>query len=218
MDMNVLAPAPALENPFNFTAGDVDVEIDLARIPSHTVQDLLRSAVQSYVANRISTAESVAKKKNGPFDQYDAAVKNDPLQTLVARPDGERTEVDRETVAFNALTALYEGKFTRRDGSAPKKAKERKDPVIAHVTRAVINEVFQKNVALDPSYKYPLAAKEVGTDGVAYLRAKIAERVAAGADPKVMADFLENQYLKPARIMLGLEPAAPRFKDVAGLI
>lgn len=213
--------APALvanDSVFSFTTNDVSVTLDMTAIPGETRLDLLRSQIQSYVSNRISTAESVAKKANADWDRYESASANDPLQTLVAKPTKDKETVDRNDVALKAIQALYEGKFVRRDGSTPKKQKERKDPLVTHITRTVVQELFEQRRKSDPSYKYPTASKEVGPDGIAYLKARIDARIAAGEDAKVLNDFLETKYLKPARLMLGLESAAPRFKDFEGIL
>ena len=214
----IVAPS-APNNPDNMLTVEVDdtlAEINLEAIPDNTRKDLLRSAVQNYVTNRVSTAKSVLKKKNEAFDVYDAAVKNDPLQTLVEKPDGDREKLDIVNIMLTGINALYEGKFGRRVGDG-RKPKPQRDPLVTQITRAVVQELYQKQKASNPQYKYPQAAKAVGSDGLAYLKTRMEERIAGGADPKVLNDMLESRYIKPARQMLGLD-VPPRFKDMEGIL
>jgi len=215
----IIAPSPPA-NPANMLTVEVDdteAEINLELIPENTRKDLLRSAVQNYITNRVSTSKSVIKKKNEPFDIYDAACKNDPLQNLVKQPEGEREVLDVITVMTTGINALYEGKFGRRSGDG-RKSKPQRDPLVTQITRAVVQEVYQKQKELNPAYKYPMAAKQVGSDGLAYLKARMEERIASGADAKQLNDLLETRYIRPAKIMLGQMEAAPRFKDVEGIL
>lgn len=215
------APAPApVDDPNVFTfelEGFVpSVSLNLASIPQEIRMHLLKSAVRAYVANRVSTAAAKVKKENEPWDRYDAAVKNDPLQSIVPQPTTPRTTADYPAIAAGAVTALYEGNIGRRTPGG--KAKELKDPLTTQVTKAVIAEVYEKGRASDPKYKYPTAMKEVGGDGIAYLKARIAEKVAAGADEAALLAFMEQRYLKPARIMLGIEGLTGKMKDAEGIL
>ena len=196
---------------------DTVAEINLQLIPPATRTDLLRSAVQNYITNRVSTSKSVLKKKNEAFDIYDAAVKNDPLQNLVAQPTGEREKLDVIAIMTTGINALYEGKFGRRVGDG-RKSKPQRDPLVTQITRAVVQEVYEKEKKANPQYKYPQAAKKVGGDGLVYLQNRMAERIKDGADPKQLQDYLETRYIKPARQMLGQVEAAPRFKDMEGIL
>lgn len=217
--ITILPPSIASDPSYMQTV-EVDsivAQINIEAIPVGTRMDLLRSAIQNYVTNRVSTAKSVVKKKNEAFDIYEAATANDPLQSLVARPDGERETLDAVAVMTTGINALYEGKFGRRAGEG-RKSKPQRDPLITQITRAVVQEVYQKGKEADPQYKYPMAAKQVGSDGLAYLKARLAEKVAAGADPKLLNDFLETRYIKPAKAILGQTELAPRFKDMEGIL
>jgi len=209
---------PASETLFVFEIDDFDPEIsvELANIPTPLRMRLLKNATRAYITNRISTAAAATKKANAPFDQYDAAMKNDPLQTLVAKPEGERAVTDYAGVIEGALKALYSGEIGRR-GDGTSKPKVLRDPLITQITRAVVADVYEKARAADPKYKYPTAQKEVGTDGLAYLRSKIAERVAKGEDAAALNTFLETRYIKPARIMLGLD-VPKSLKDSEGIL
>jgi hypothetical protein len=77
--------------------------------------------------------------------------------------------------------------------------------------------VYEKGKALDPQYKYPSAQKEVGQDGLAYLRAKIDAKVAAGADKVALDKYLDTRYIKPARIQLGLD-VPKSLADMDGIL
>lgn len=219
----VVAPvepvAPEADFKFYVKGFDGPISMNTARIPEEAKQKLLENAVKAYVQNRTSTATTAANKANEPFDQYEAAQANNPLQTLVPPPTGERVVVDYRDIITRAIKALYDNQMGKRGDGTGKKKTERKDPLIAAVTRAVIQEVFEKNYALDNNYKYPMAGKEVGTDGIAYLRAKMAENVASGlATAEQMEYVLEAKYLKPARIMLGLENLTGKGKDTPAIL
>jgi len=212
---------PAAVDPFTFLVKDFgqNVTMDLARIPEPVVDYLLKNAVKAYVQNRTSTAKSSAAKENEPWVAYRNAMANDPTQTMVAMPEKPEIVVDYQDIIIKAVKALYEDTIGKRDGTGTKKKAERKDPLIAAITRTVIQEVFEKNYALNNSYKYPQASKEVGTDGVAYLRAKMAANVAAGTATAEQMDYvLETKYMKPARIMLGLEGLSGKGKDMPGIV
>jgi len=220
MTQTIEAPAAPVadDNTFSFEIEnhEKDVEVDLAAIPLTIRKHLLKTAVRGYILNRVSTALAKAKKDNTDWDVYEAATKNDPLQAIVAQPTEPRVSVDIAAISERAIKALYEGALGRR-GDGAKKAKVLRDPLTTQITRAVVAEVYEKGRALDPSYKYPTALKEVGADGIAYLKAKIAEKVAAGADEAVMLAFLDTRYVKPARIMLGLDTPG-KLKDADGIL
>lgn len=220
-----LAAAPATPGPlvpFTFKIkdfGDVPITMDIARIPEEVQDYLLKNAIKAYVQNRTSTAKSAASKENEPWVRYEAACAADPVQSIVPVPEKEKVVVDYGEIIKSAVKALYENSIGKRDGTGPKKKAERKDPLIAAITRTVIQEVFEKNYALDNNYKYPMASKEVGTDGLAYLRAKMAKNVEAGlATAEQMQFVLETKYLKPARIMLGLDPLTGKAKDAPSIL
>lgn len=206
--------------PYTFPSKElgVDVTMDMARIPETVVDYLLKNAVKAYVQNRTSTAKSSAAKENEPWVRYRNAMAADPNQTLVQMPEKPEVVVDYADIIRSAVRALYEGTMGRRDGTGVKKKAERKDPLIAAITRTVIQEVFEKNYALDNSYKYPMASKEVGTDGVAYLRAKMASNIEQGLATKEQMEFvLETKYMKPARIMLGMDEPG-KLKDAPSIV
>ena len=48
------------------------------------------------------------------------------------------------------------------------------------------------------------AKKEVGGDGIAYLKARVDTLAAAGGDRAALEKMLDEKYVKPAKVMLGL--------------
>jgi hypothetical protein len=203
-------------NTIEFEIDDYEplITVNLLSIPADVRRRLMYNATRAYILNRLSTAIASARKANAIFDNYDAAVKNDPLQTVVPKPEGERQVVPYAELIERGINALYSGEIGKRGTGA----KVAKDPLIAHVTRTVVTKLFNKKHALDPNYKFFNAQAEVGPDGVEYLRKGIAANVAAGADEKQQLAQLEEQYLRPARITLGLEPLSGKLKDMPDLI
>jgi hypothetical protein len=209
-----LAPAPVAkpETYLEFEIDDYDkpIELDMANIPQPVRMKLLRSATKSYIINRISTAVNKTNKTNQPFASYEAAMKNDPLQQIVPKPEGERATTDYAGIVNGAIKALYSGELGRR-GTGEGSKKVLRDPLITQITRSVVAEVYEKERAKLPSYKYPTAQKEVGQDGLAYLRSKINAQLAATPEAErpakaaALEKYLETRYIKPARIMLGLD-------------
>jgi hypothetical protein len=168
---------------------------------------LLRTAAKNYVQNRVSTAASLAKKANQPFDAYDAAQKNDPFQTLLRKPEGARHVVDYEGIIDKAINALYTGEIGRR-GRGEGTAKPAKDPYNEALLRALTTELFKARFEADPSYKYFSAKKEIGPDGTAYLEDMVARNVAAGMPEKDARAYIDENYVKPTRILVGLDKPA----------
>jgi hypothetical protein len=221
------APAPVLEKPETFMSFDVDgfdptVELDLANVPQPIRMRLLKSATKSYIINRVSTAVAKTKKENEKFDQYEAAMKNDPLQTIVPKPEGVHATTDFGGVIAGAIKALYTGDIGKR-GSGTAKVKVLRSPLITQITRSVVAEVYEKNQALDSKYKYPTAQKEVGQDGLEYLKGKIEAQVAATPEAEkaekraALNKYLETRYINPARIMLGMD-IPKSLKDAEGIL
>jgi len=213
-----LAPATKPDTWLEFEVDDYDkpIELDMANIPQPVRMRLLRSATKSYIINRLSTAVNKTNKTNAPFNAYAAAIQNDPLQTIVPKPEGERAVTDYAGIVDGAIKALYSGELGRR-GSGETTKKALRDPLVTQITRSVVAEVYEKGRATNPSYKYPTAQKEVGQDGLAYLRSKIAAKVAAGADAAALEKYLETRYINPAKIMLGLD-TPKSLKDADGIL
>lgn len=208
-----LAPAATLPpvevgSPYVF---DIDIDglaepivFDLRRLPDPVKLHLLKTATKNYVHNRVSTAEAKTKKANADWSLYEAAMQNDPLQSVVPKPTVERVTTDVQAIADGAINALVNDLLGRRSGGTGKKAKEKRDPLITQITRAVVADVYKKGTAADPAYKYPTAQKEVGSDGLAYLRTKLPEWLAKGGDEAGFNKVLETRYINPAKIMLGI--------------
>lgn len=184
---------------------EVPAAINLADVPMDVRIHLLKTAAKAYVHNRVSTAAAKTKTANEHWATYDAAVKNDPLQSVVARPDFERATTDYIGVVNSAINALLTGNLGRKGSGAPKKPKVLRDPLITQITRAVVAKVYRDNIALNDGYKYPTAQKEVGSDGMAYLRTvKLPEWLAAGGTQADFDKTVEIKYVNPAKIMLGM--------------
>jgi hypothetical protein len=179
--------------------------MDLFRIPYEVRLHLLTNATKGYFTNRLSTAYSKAKKDNESWVTYDAAMANDPMQSYVSKPEEDRVEVDADKIIASAINALYTGELGRRKASGERKPKEAKDPFVAHITRQVVAEVYKDEHEKNPDYKYFAATAKVGSDGLAYLRKRIDERVAAGQSRADLEKVLDVKYIKPARTALGLD-------------
>lgn len=190
-----------------FTLPNLEGErsFDCATIPADTRLDLLKNAVRGYIANRVNAAQQRHQKDEAviAWNAYDEAVKADPLQTAVAKPEGERPgPADLEDAYKRAIDALTTGDIRKQSGEP--KARTRKDPLIATVTEIVVREVFDSKKAADPKYTFLAAKKEVGTDGIAYLNAIIEAKVAQGVDRTALEKMRDTKYINPAKVMLGL--------------
>jgi hypothetical protein len=183
------------------------IEFDCALIPADVRLDFLKGAVRAYIANRLNGVHTRHQKdeKVAAWFAYDEATKADPLQTAVAKPEGERPAApDYMEALGRALDDLKAGNV-RRQGSGEPKARPTKDPLVKVVTEVVLREVFDARRAADPKYTYLQAKKEVGTDGIAYLNTLIEAKVAGGADRGALEKMRDEKYIKPARAMLGLD-------------
>ena len=209
--------APAAPNTVHkFTVPGLEGErsLDVATIPVDTRFNLLFGAVAGYIKNRVNaTAQRHAKDAAViAWGAYDAAQTNDPMQTLVPKPEGERpAPADLEASYAAAVKALLEGEIRRQTGET--KTRAPKDPVISLVTEQVVREVFNAGKAADPKYTFLKAKADVGADGVAYLNKTIAAKVAAApeADQPALLAALEKmrdeRYVKPAQLMAGVNVA-----------
>lgn len=199
------APAAVLADPneltFRIPNTETDIGVNLASIPADVRMDLLKKGVRDYITNSVNQANVRHKKALEPFEAFEKASEVNPLQTAVPKPEGERPTVDLLKPAADARARLYSGEM-RKQGE-PGKPRETRDPLVKIVTDAVVRELFEKTKANDSKYKWTDAVKAVGGDGVAYLDAAIATKVAAGADAEVLGKFKEERYMKPARMILG---------------
>jgi len=206
-DTGAAAAQPAPASPiaeFEFPNLDGKQSFDCSTIPADTRLDFLKNGVRAYIANRLNSAHTRHQKdeKVAAWFAYDEATKADPLQTAVAKPEGERPgEPDYKAVYDRAVTDLQAGNV-RKVGSEPK-AKKTKDPLIVAITGVVERELFDSRRATDPKYSFLTARKEVGGDGLAYLNAMIEEKVAGGADRAALEKTRDERYVTPAKTMLG---------------
>lgn len=196
------APSPIAE--FEFPNLDGKRSFDLTIVPANIRMDFLAAGVRGYIQNRLNSL--LTRHNRDPkvvaWFAYDEATKADPLQSAVAKPEGERPAApDYEAAYAEAVKALQEGKVRKVSQDGPKRKPV--DQLTKIVTEVVTREVYDARRAANPKYSFFDAKKEVGTDGVAYLQAKMAEKVAAGADATEMQKVLDTRYLNPAKAMLG---------------
>lgn len=178
---------------------------DLSTIPADNRLDFLKASVRTYIANRVNAVTQRHAKDPAVVSwfAYDEATKADPLQSAVARPAFERPAAPDLRVALaRALEDLAKGEIKRKAGEPKERA--RKDPLVATVTKAVITDVYNARKATDPKYSYLTAQKDVGTDGIKYLQDLIEAKVAQGQERGPLETMLQEKYIKPAQIMLGL--------------
>jgi hypothetical protein len=198
--------APATTGVIVFELPNVDGQhsFDCAAMPAETRLDLLKGAARSYIANRVNAAHQRHVKELAPFTAYEEAVKADPLQNAVAKPAGERPTVDLIETMNRAMSDLLSGNIRQR-GKGEGKTREKKDPLVQAVTKIVIGQVYEARRAENSKYTYIMAQKDVGSDGVAYLKSQIEAKVAAGADRAPLEKYLEDRYMKPARALVGVD-------------
>ena len=214
--MNDLANAPSLAPEAPATPSSVLVfelpniegkhSFDCAEIPAEIRVELLKTAVRGVIANRVNAAQQRHQKDEDvkAWAAYDEAVKADPLQSTVAKPTNERPAApDLIGTMTKAMDDLRKGEL-RRQGTGEKKPRERKDPLIAMVTKTVVQELFASKKAEDPKYSFLTAQKEVGSDGIAYLNALVEAKVAEGFDRAAVEKMRDEKYIKPAKLMLGI--------------
>lgn len=210
------APAPTEQsNTFLFAIPNTDkqMQIDRTSIPAELRLELLDKAIEGYVRNSVNVANVRFNKDMEPWTAYEAAQAADPMQTAVAKPEGDKPTEEARTellikTASDARERLYKNEVQRRDGTGTKTKAQKVDPLTKLVTEAVVREVFNKEHEADKSYKWPTAVKAVGGDGIKYLEAKIAERVAAGANEADLRKFMDSRYISPAKLMLGQRDTA----------
>ena len=203
-------PAPTGDAPatdpntfvFRIPNTETDISIELGKIPAEVRMDLLKKGVRDYIVNSTNQENVRTNKANAPFDAHDEAVKADPLQTAVPKPAGERKVADLLGTAAAARNRLYSGEI-RKQGEGTGTPRERVDPLVQMVTKAVVQEVMDKRKAAGTPIKLMDAQKLVGKNGVEYLDKLIAEKVAGGADKAALEKFKDERYIKPAQMMLG---------------
>lgn len=212
------APAPtdapaADPNVFSFLIPNTEtnIGINIATIPPETRLDILQAGIRDYIRNSVNQANVRNNKANAPFDAYDEAMKANPLQEAVKKPDGERATVNLLEVAAAARERLYKGEVKKQGDGTSTRSRTPVDPLVKMVTDAVTRELFEKGKAAGSKAKYMEVQAEVtkAGGGIAYLDAKIAEKVAATPEAnradvaKQLEAFKQDRYIKPAEMMLG---------------
>lgn len=207
-----------------------DVAIDLAQIPQDARLELLRSAVRTVITNRVNVAMVRNRAARAPFvawAAYEAAIAADPLQTAVAKPEGEKptgeapAALDPIAKANEAIADLLKGELRAQAAKGKGRSRAPKDPLVQAVTNVVTRAVFEANKAAgrkitgtdgkERPYGFPDATKEVGGDGIAYLNAQIDAKVSAAPEGerdelrKQLEKQRDTRYIEPAQVMLGLK-------------
>lgn len=206
--MSEAPTAPVASSPvaeFEFPNLDGKRSYDCSLIPADTRLDFLKQAVRNYIANRLNGVRTRHEKDAAviAWTAYNEAAKADPLQTAVAKPEGEQPAApDYEEAYTRAIADLTSGNV--RKGGAEPKVRKTKDPLTATVTDVVVREVFASRKAADPKYSFMSAKKEVGVDGIAYLNALIAAKVEQGGSLADLEKMRDMKYVNPAKAMLGL--------------
>jgi hypothetical protein len=199
------AAAPSTVIELELTNVEGKHSFDCASIPAEVRLQLLMTATKAHIANRVNAAHQRYLKdaKVIAWNAYEEACKADPLQSVVAKPTEDKPAApDYLAIMQKAMEDLRNGEL-RKQGTGEKKPRERKDPLIQMVTRAVVNDVYESKKG-EAGYTYFKAQKEVGKDGVEYLNARIDTLVAAGADRAALEKMRDEKYIKPASLMLGI--------------
>jgi len=200
-------PTETNPNVLVFDVPNIDGEhsFDCATIPANVRLDFLKDKTRSYFVNRVNSVVQRHAKDDTvlAWGRYNEAVKADPLQSTVAKPTTEAPAMpDLKAVLAKAMEDLAAGNV-RKMGTGEKKARVQVDPTTKYVTQAVVRDVYNSKRAGDPKYTYPMAAKEVGKDGIAYLNATIEAKVAQGVDRAALEKVRDTKYINPAKIMAG---------------
>lgn len=185
---------------------------DCTTIPAHTRLDMLKSAVAGYIRNRVNqtSVRHGKDEKVAAWTAYDEAQKADPMQTAVAKPEGERPAAPDLEASYSAAIAALTSGDIRKLGTGAPKSRSTVDPLVKAVTDIVVKEVFAARKAADATYTFLKAKAEVGSDGIKYLSDMIEAKVAAApeADQVTLRAQLEKmreaKYVGPAKIMLGM--------------
>jgi hypothetical protein len=211
-------PDPVPETPatpdtvflFNLPNIEQQISVDVAQIPGELRLAKLQEAVRNYIANAANAATQRYNKAEAEWAAYEEAMKADPLQSAVKKPDGERPAAPNLVdIVVAARQRLYDNKVVRK-GEGTGRTRQTVDPLTKTVTKVVQDELFAKRKAENSAYKWPDVVKEV-SNGPEYLKARVEEMVASkpegeqAAFRKELEKIMEDKYLRPARIMLGLE-------------
>lgn len=233
MDVPIQNPVPpTMIHAFTLpeSLGSVAVSIDLAAIPAETRLELLKTAVEGTIRNRVNVAHQRHLKAAAPFaaiTAYGAALaayNADPLGVTNPGPAPEAptgtapAAFNGQELVDNATAALLKGELRKKGEKGEAKSKAPKDPVDQAVTGIVVKEVYKKQRELNDKYTYLQAVKEVGASGIEYLNAKIEALVAAGGDKANLDKMLEARYLSPARILAGVDTLKGKNAELPNIL
>lgn len=232
LTLNVPVAHSALEG-----GEDRNVLIDLSAIPADARLELLKAQVRTIIQNRVNVANVRRNKERAPFlawAAYNAAVTADPLQTAVAKPEGEAPTgtdpgpLDTLAKAGEAVADLLKGEIRAQVKRGEGQSRKPRDPLVAAVTQVVTRAVFEANkaaaVKVDNGkggtrpYGFPDATKEVGGDGIAYLNKQIDAKVAAGADRAALEKSRDQRYIEPAKVMLGMTAIGKKGAELPSIL
>lgn len=180
---------------------------DVSTIPAEARLELLKQRVKDVIGNRMTAVVTRHNKEALviAWAAYAAASTADPLQTAVPQPVGEPPAGPDLAGAYaRAVADLQKGEIRQRAAKGEAKARAKADPLTAAVSKTVTDEVYAAQKAEGSKKTYLEVKAEVG-DGIAYLKTKIDALVAAGQDRKQLEDYMEQRYVGPAKIMLGLD-------------
>lgn len=217
-DTNVLINVP--HSALGEGQPDRSITLDAAGIPAEARLALLKSQISTVVLNRVNVANVRRNKERAPFlawAAYKAAVAADPMQTAVAKPEGDEptgecpAPLDTYAKAEEAIADLLKGELRTAKPKGEGRKREAKDPLIVAITGVVVRALYdaKKDTKIsdgkggERKYSYPDATKEVGGDGLAYINTQIDAKVAAGADRTQLEKARDERYVNPAKIMLG---------------
>jgi hypothetical protein len=178
---------------------------DCANIPAPVRLHFLKLGVRNYIANRLNQ-HNVRHNKNplvAAWAAYEAATAADPLQSAVPKPEAPAPVLNLTGLYAEAEADLIAGNF-RAKGTGEGRKRELKDPLISTVTNIVVQEVYAMRKKADPKFTFFDARKEVGTDGIEYLKAAIDLKVEQGVDRTQLEKMMETKYITPAKLALGL--------------
>jgi hypothetical protein len=123
-------PAVAAADPvatFTFPTLTGERSFDCTQIPADTRLDFLKSGVRAYIANRLNGVHTRHEKDEAviAWNAYDEACKADPLQSAVAKPEGERPAApDYEGAFARAIEDLKTGNV-RKVARSPRRGRPR---------------------------------------------------------------------------------------------
>jgi hypothetical protein len=129
---------------------------------------------------------------------------------------------------------LLKGEIRQQGKKGEGRSRQPKDPLVQAVTNVVVRAVYEAHKAAGAKvdngkggtrpYSFPDATKEVGGDGIKYLNAQIDAKVAAApeAEQAALRTQLEkrrdDQYINPAKVMLGLSTTGKKGAELPSIL